>query len=154
MSLCEVRKRGAGVAAILVLAASMFLPGCSRKSGKAKKSKPAEARPKPGQPDHVGRYTYTVSLPPKYPCRTRADCDLTQLRPGDCCPDQCDYTAATRAWVLAVRKLHYPICVKFLKEYGFDAVCGRPRCKPLEGRPKAQCKEGKCTVQYIPVVPR
>lgn len=123
--------------------------GCKKerkKSGAAKVNK-VEAY---GNPDMIGRYKFKATLPPKSPCRNDADCMLTQLRPGDCCPDQCAYTSASRGWVLAVRKMHYPICVKFLKEHGFDAVCGRPPCKPLPGRPRAQCKGGQCAVKYVP----
>lgn len=128
--------------------------GCKRGSKKEKEKK-VEAKPEYLKPDLTGRYRYRVTLPPKSPCRSDADCMLTQLRPGDCCPDQCAYTCASRGWVLAVRRMHYPICVKFLKSHGYEAVCGRPPCKRLPGRPKASCQNGKCAVKYIPhVLPR
>ena len=124
-------------------------PGC-KKGSKKEKEKKTEARVEYLKPELTGRYKYRVTLPPKSPCRSDRDCMLTQLRPGDCCPDQCAYTCASRGWVLAVRRMHYPVCVKFLKSYGFEAVCGRPPCKPLPGRPKASCQNGKCAVKYIP----
>ena len=104
-------------------------------------------------PDEKGDYKWKGTFPKRFPCRNDSDCVLTHLVPGHCCPDQCESHPANKAWMAALRQLHYPTCREWRKKHGFGA-CGRPKCPPPKGLPKARCIKNRCVVAYRPIVPK
>ena len=104
-------------------------------------------------PDEKGDYRWKGTFPKRYRCQKDADCVLTHLVPGHCCPDQCEAHAANKEWMSALRQLHYPTCREWWKRYGFGA-CGKPKCPPLKGLPKARCIKNRCVTAYRPIVPK
>ena len=147
------RTRWTGFGTVLSFAVVMVGPwggGCHR--NKADKTK--NQGPMVGKPNATGDYTFRVKLPPKLSCAANADCTFTHLRPGHCCPNQCDVQPGNRAWVHAVRHMHYPICVPFYRKHGGLRVCGTPRCPPDKGIPRGRCVNHRCTVVYKSVMPK
>lgn len=129
---------------LTVLATSLLVGGC----GKKRQRKVRQSRPVVGRPNDKGVYEYRVKLPDRYACQTDADCWYTHLRPGNCCPDQCDPKPASRKWLQAVKAMHYPTCRPWLKTHGFDA-CGRQDCPTPKGyNPKPKCVDHRCTLEF------
>ncbi|MCD6498222.1 MAG: hypothetical protein J7M25_08010 [Deltaproteobacteria bacterium] len=143
-------KRFGPALSFVIVMVGPWASGCHR--NKAKKAK--RQKPLVGQPNDKGDYTFRVKLPPKLICNSDADCTFTHLRPGHCCPNQCDVQPGNRAWVHAVRHMHYPVCLPFYHKHGGLSVCGTPRCPPDKGIPRGRCVNHRCTVLYKSVVPK
>ncbi len=123
----------------------VLLIGCSRKQSAETRAK---EEPLVGKPDDRGRYSYRVRLPDRYRCERDRDCWYTHLRPGNCCPDQCDPQPASRKWLEAVKAMHYPTCRPWFKLHGFGA-CGRQSCPTPKGyKPRPKCVNHRCTLEF------
>ncbi len=129
----------------LVVVLPLMASSCNRKRSAKSKSR---NEPLVGKPDARGRYSYRVQLPDRYRCERDSDCWYTHLRPGNCCPDQCDPQPASRQWLDAVKAMHYPNCRPWFKQHGFGA-CGRQDCPPPKGyKPRPRCVNHRCTLEF------
>lgn len=144
------------ICAFCTVLLSLTVISCSKRKKEPSGGKPSKQVEKQEHNvvDLTGRYKYKEKFPSRDTCTVDRDCHLTQLRPGDCCPEQCEYFSVNVAWLKVLRKIHYPICPPFFRKHGFSEVCGDPKCKPLSGTPKARCKDGRCVVEYIPFLRR
>ncbi len=155
------RWRGLVVACCVVWATVGVSSGCARTSSKAGRSGNAAQSAGSGwvklgafevkPPNEQGDYEFKGTFPRRYPCQKDADCTLTYLRAGHCCPDQCEAQPANKEWMAALRQLHYPTCRQWRKTHGFKA-CGKVKCPVPKGIPKARCIDHRCRVAYRPVV--
>lgn len=81
-------------------------------------------------------------------CEGDYDCLITDLREGDCCPEQCEKRAANRKWVRRKLREHKKLCRNFYIKKDFTKMCGWQLCKKLEKEPVAKCRKGKCKLEW------
>ena len=123
----------------------LLVLGCTRPGSTAQATRPDASAPSPAEPS-------PPSAPEPGPqaglagaqageCASDADCSLTLIREGECCPILCSPRGVTARQAQALAKQN--------QECEQRQPCAVPMCAPPRAQPVAVCEAGRCAVRHV-----
>ena len=127
----------------------LLLLGCTRSASTEPSTRPDANAPAPAEPTAPPAAEAIRDAPAEAPpaaargdgCASDADCGLTLVPEGECCPMLCTPRGVTARQAQALER-------KAL-ECEQRQPCAMPMCAPPRRQPVAFCEAGRCAVRHV-----
>jgi hypothetical protein len=141
---------------LLCLVPSLLLAGCMRPAPMEQSTRPDATAPAAGPPAEPPTEAQAVPSPgadarggsdvPSEAaqagvCASDADCGLTLIREGECCPMLCAPRGVTAKEAQALERKS--------QECEQRQPCAVPMCAPPRAQPVPVCEAGRCAVRHV-----
>jgi hypothetical protein len=127
---------------LLCLVPSLLLAGCMRPAPLEQSTRPDANEPAPADPPVAPQEADERSAAAQAAeCTSDADCDLTLVGEGECCPMLCSPRGVSTREARTLEKKS--------QECEQRQPCPVPACAPPRRQPVAVCEAGRCAVRHV-----